>query len=96
MALFRKQRLRYQKWLNSFVVRHHDKWYMPLITIGLGISYITLFAVIVVALSALLTGIINWTGWWVVWVGLIIWAVYGVGMFVRIPGDSQYGRMKKL
>lgn len=95
MAFFKKQRLRYQKWLNSFVVKHHDKWYMPLITIGLGASYLALFAAIILTLSIILTVLIKLFGWWVLYTVLVVWAVYGVGMFVRIPGDSEYERNKK-
>lgn len=96
MAFFKKQRLRYQEWLNSFVVRHHDEWYMPLITIGLGVSYIIAFIVTIVLLSTILALMVKLIGWWVLYMALTIWAVYGVGMFVRLPGDCQYDMKKNL
>ena len=65
---------------------------MPLITIGLGVAYtfIGLAAIIVgIIIVSCLTALFGW-----VWLGIvaIIVGLWGVGMFVRIPGDAAYDR----
>lgn len=94
MAFFKKQRLRYQEWLNSFVVRHHDKWYMPFITFGIGLAYIIGFVVAMCVLATLIGIMVHYGTLWLLTVILGVWAVYGVGMIIRVPGDSEYDRQK--
>ena len=95
MAFFRKQRLRYQNWLNSFVVSHHDKWYMPLITIGLGTAYTLLFLLLCLIMSLLTFCVVHFAGWWLLYGALAIWAIYGIGKLVRVPGDVEWERQNK-
>ena len=95
MAFFKKQRHRYQKWLNSFVINHHDKWYMPLITIGLGVAYMFMFLLLCFIMMLLMFYIVHFAGWWLLYSALGLWAIYGVGKLVRVPGDIEYARQNK-
>lgn len=92
MAFFKKQRLRYQEWLNSFIVKHHDEWYMPLITIGLGLSYLVL-ALLILFISMILIACIHiFIGDWVFWTVVAVGVLYVIGIIVRVPGDCDYDR----
>lgn len=95
MAFFRKQRLRYQNWLNSFVINHHDKWYMPLITIGLGATYLLLTLLLCFIMALLTFCVVHFVGWWLLYCALGLYAIYGIGKLVRVPGDVEYNRLHK-
>ena len=94
MAFFKKQRLHYQEWLNSFVVRHHDEWYMPLITIGLGIAYLILGLILLILGVVIIAGLPALFGTTWICIVAVVASLWGIGMFVRIPGDTAYDLKK--
>ena len=68
---------------------------MPLITIGLGAAYTFIGLATLIICMIIVSCLTTLFGW--VWLGVvaIIAGLWGVGMFVRIPGDHKYDRQKE-
>lgn len=97
MALFKKQRKRFQEWLNSFVVKHHEDWWMPLFTIALGISYVCVGVGFIAVIGSTIVGLamLGNTGAWIAGIIAAITLVYYIGMIARVPGDNEWERRQR-
>lgn len=63
---------------------------MPLITIGLGLSY-SVLAMLILFISMILIACIHiFIGDWVFWTAAAVGALYVIGIIVRISGDCDY------
>ena len=97
MDLFKKQRTRYQSWLNGFVESHHDSWWMPLFTVALGLGYACYGIVLLTILGSIIWGlaIAGDLGIWITCIGATIAVLYYIGMIARVPGDNAWERKQK-
>lgn len=89
--------MRYQAWLNAFVEKHHDDWWMPGFTILLGLGY---FGLVIgcIALVVLIAIVLESMGNAGIWVSIIVGALtvfYYIGKIARVPGDSEWERKQK-
>lgn len=67
---------------------------MPFITFGIGLAYIIGFVVAMCVLATLIGIMVHCGGLGLLVVILGGWAVYGIGMIIRVPGDFEYDRQK--
>ena len=67
---------------------------MPLITIGLGGAYLILGLILLILGVVIVAGLTALFGTTWICVVAVVASLWGIGMFVRIPGDTQYENKK--